>query len=49
LLDALESELKAERRRSYTKSRPSVDEERGRQRSRDVVTSVEEVEDADEW
>jgi len=48
LLDVLESELKAERRRSYTRPRPSVDEERGRQRARDVVTSIEEVEDDDD-
>lgn len=47
LLDVLESELKAERRRSYTMPRPSVSDERGRarERERDVVTSVEEVED----
>ena len=46
LLDVLELELKAERRRSYTRSRPDV-EDRGRARDRDVVTSVEEV-DADD-
>lgn len=48
LLDELEKELKAERRRSYTRpSRPSCPEARGRSRERDVVTSVEEVEDDD--
>jgi hypothetical protein len=48
LLDVLKLELKAERRRSYTKQRPSCSsEERGRARQREVVTVVEEVEDDD--
>jgi hypothetical protein len=46
LLDVLELELKAERRRSYTQPRPDV-EDRGRARDRDVVTSVEEVDGDD--
>lgn len=46
LLDVLELELKAERRRSYTRPRPAG-EERGRVRDRDVVTSVEEVDGDD--
>jgi hypothetical protein len=45
LLDALELELKAERRRSYTRPRPMSDERgRARQMAEMVVTSVTEVE-----
>lgn len=45
LLDVLELELKAERRRSYTRPRLMTDERgRARQEAEMVVTSVTEVE-----